>query len=234
MAAPKKHEASFYDEAYLKSPMSANNPTITRWVDNGLFFQAAISCSKLARFLGCSADSQVVDIGCGRGFIVRHLRNLGFPLTTGVEYSTAALANTVCGALPGDLTKSLPGEKDRATLVICAGVLSQLPEGTILHALREIRRVTKPGGHLITNILSVPDGEKPPGVKHEGKHVPMQQFHHLSVQPPSWWRRKFAAAGWKERTDMEPTLSEVGFNRRKEQWAAIWTKPEKASPKKRR
>lgn len=197
-----KNPPSFYNEAYLKGGMESSMPGQTRWEDNGIFYDAAITTSHIAR---CFGAKKIADIGCGRGFIVRHLRNLGFQ-ADGYEYGEAALRHSVCGAKFCDLTETLPIPDGAYDFVYCAGVLSHIPERDVHNALCELRRVVRRNGGIFTNILV--------------QWTPTQT-HHKTFRPRTWWATEFQRAGWGRRYEFDPYLHSRGFNRKPEQWACI-------------
>jgi SAM-dependent methyltransferase len=184
-----KNPSSFYNEAYLKSPMSAADPSLTRWEDNGLFYTAARVAAAIAARLGTGS---ILDVGCGRGFVVRHLRD-GFGYDArGLEYGEAALAHSVCDAEFCDLTGMLPCVDSSYGLIICHGVLSHIPESDIPHALGELRRVA--GMALWANVLV--------------KETPTQQ-HHKTFRSTEWWQEKLVVAGFERAgEDLEPEASQ--------------------------
>ena len=208
MADTIKNPPEFYGIDYLKSikaSMAYNlgQEHTTRWDDNGTFYGTAMMIDTIMKALGQEKPSKILDIGCGRGFGPRHMRNLGWD-ADGCEYSDVAIEHGVIDLKKGDLTEKLPYPDDFAFMSVCLGVLSHLPEPSVMNALRELRRVSK---HLWTNILV-------------GPHK-LQQ-HHLTVLGPTWWREKFIEAGWNEMTGMAETLKSGGFNTRDRQWSSVW------------
>jgi SAM-dependent methyltransferase len=217
-----KNSTEMYGEEYLKSPISMTDPKITRWEDNGFFFQAGKNIAEIAQKLKAT---KVVDIGCGRGFTVRHLRNRGLD-AHGIEYSKFAVEHSVCGAKHGDLTESLPAADGEYDLAVCVGVLSHIPEEFTIKALKQIHRIVKPKGHLYTNILIIP--AKPStvmpsvAVQKADKKKLWTQKHHLSIHQQLWWRNRFHKTGWDEEKELEQLLTTMGMNRSGEQWSTIW------------
>jgi len=195
----RKNPPEFYGVDYLKSPL-AGGPGLTRWEDNGVYFE-------MARFIHALAPgASVLEVGCGRGFVVRHLRNMGH-IADGCEYGTEAVAQSVCGAQWADLTAKLPYEYGSYDLVLCVGVLSHPPALYAQHCLDELARVSR--RLLVTNIQVEP---------HE------LQRHHLNIKPAEWWRPRFAKAGWRERTDaeVEALIERWKYRREPLAWFAVW------------
>jgi len=170
-----KNPPDFYDESYLKSPMSAADLSVTRWSDNGIFYTAALAASRIAKAI--NAES-VLDVGCGRGFVVNHLRHMGYD-ASGLEYGEAALKHSVCGSTFCDLTAGLPCADSAYGLVLCHGVLSHIPEDDVPFALSELFRVAS--GALWSNVLT--------------KKTPTQE-HHKTFRPEEWWASRLKEAGF--------------------------------------
>jgi len=202
----KKNPPEFYGVEYLHRVMGGTGGK-TRWEDNGAFYNTALFCRALLERYGRSElfENRILDVGCGRGWVVRHLRNMGFK-AEGVEYGYGALENSVCNAVWADLTEELPCEDGSYDLVVCLGVLSHLPPNTVQHAIKELHRVSR--GLLFNNILVL------------YHHL---QRHHLTIKPKQWWLPKFKKAGWVP-LGIEDMLKEWGFNRSKHQWAEVWRK----------
>ncbi|MCO6431083.1 MAG: class I SAM-dependent methyltransferase [Deltaproteobacteria bacterium] len=100
----------------------------------------------------------VIDVGCGRGFYLRGLAELGIAeRIVGIDKSQAnvALAAEHCRGLPSvniinaDVA-ALPAGDNEFDLAICSEVLEHLarPE----EAMREIARVLQPGGTLLITV----------------------------------------------------------------------------------
>lgn len=196
-----KNPAEFYGRKYLESPLASvalkeGTEKTTRWEDNGVFYGAALVAGALAQEFGIMPrvrfsdgsleknednTSDILDVGCGRGFIVRHLKNLRFA-AAGCEYAPLSEIEPVERHIyHGDLTGELPFDDDAFGLTICLGVLSHIPEDDVPHAIRELNRVTR--GGIWTNILVIDH--------------PLQQ-HHQTVRPPHWWGDLFKKNGMKE------------------------------------
>jgi SAM-dependent methyltransferase len=170
-----KNPPEFYSEAYLKSPLSAADLSVTRWEDNGIFHSSAMAASRIATAV---ETRFILDVGCGRGFVVNHLRAMGYS-AVGLEYGEAALKHSVCGASFCDLTEGLPYTGSPFGLVFCHGVLSHLPEESVPFALSELFRVTNNAFWM--NVLT--------------KKTPTQE-HHKTFRPEEWWASRLREAGF--------------------------------------
>ena len=107
--------------------------------------------------------SKILDLGCGRGFYLKGLRNL-FPRTenTGIDLNPAYLETTrrflddpKTSIVQGDAQK-LPFGKNSFDRLIASEILEHLPKDQ--KALKEIKRVLKPGGIAM---ITVPNKNYP-------------------------------------------------------------------------
>jgi SAM-dependent methyltransferase len=105
------------------------------------------------QFYEISAGQRVLDLGCGSGAVVASLRRRGVD-AVGVDYAQAMVdvARTEYG-LGEQVRRSdaadLPFETNSFDVVIANGVFHHLAvQEELLPALREVRRVLKPGGRL--------------------------------------------------------------------------------------
>jgi SAM-dependent methyltransferase len=99
------------------------------------------------------AGQDVLDVGCGQGRLVRELTALGARVT-GMEISeqqlaAARAADDGAGAryLVGR-AESIPLADGSLDLVVFRASLHHVPIAQMLPALREARRVLRPGGHV--------------------------------------------------------------------------------------
>ena len=105
--------------------------------------------------LAAPAGMDVVDIGCGGGGLARALARRGARVI-GVEVSEGQLAAALAhdGDEPGmpaptyriGAGQSLPLEDESVELAIFMRTLHHVPSGELTAALREARRVLRPGG----------------------------------------------------------------------------------------
>jgi predicted TPR repeat methyltransferase len=99
------------------------------------------------------AAGSVLDVGCGTGLVGRTLRERGFAgRLVGVDISKAslALANERGGydvLETADLQQRLPFEDESFGAVVCAGVMTYLPE--VEAVWRDFARVVRPQGVVV-------------------------------------------------------------------------------------
>lgn len=121
----------------------------------------------------------VLDVGCGRGFMLGYLRNLGYE-PQGVEFSPTAAwhARNILGleVETGDFLTSFPGQKERFHAVIFWHSLEHFHNPVA--ALAKARELLKTGGLLA---VAVPNNESAQA-RLFGRHwfhldIPRHYFH---------------------------------------------------------
>jgi SAM-dependent methyltransferase len=97
------------------------------------------------------AGARVLDAGCGSGRTLLELARYG--AVSGIELDpTAAAVATERG--PYDVRigrlEELPWDDETFDLITCLDVIEHTPDDRV--TLRELRRVTRPGGHLLVTV----------------------------------------------------------------------------------
>jgi SAM-dependent methyltransferase len=102
-------------------------------------------------------DAAILDAGTGTGANLRLLRTLGFARVTGIDFSAEAIrfcAEKGLGEVqPGDVC-ALPFADRQFDLVLATDIIEHVEDD--LAALREIRRVLRPGGHSLLTVPAFP------------------------------------------------------------------------------
>jgi len=104
---------------------------------------------------------KILDLGCGRGEIVRHCAQLGAHVV-GVDYAPVAVRMTRdvildSGSLPGKMSvlqcdaKHLPFPDNHFDRVLCFDVVEHLYPWELHQSLLEVSRVLKPDGKLVVH-----------------------------------------------------------------------------------
>lgn len=102
-------------------------------------------------FCRFSPGARLLDVGCGAGATVEHLRSRYGFIVAGVDISRKLIAEGVLRnpALPlaEGKAEALPVEAGELDGILCECVLSVVPEPLL--ALLEFSRALRPGGHLV-------------------------------------------------------------------------------------
>lgn len=98
--------------------------------------------------------SRLLDIGCGHGRHLRCARTMGFQVD-GVDVSEVALHEDV-PAIAGSML-ALPFPADAFDVALAFGVFYYGTMGQADHAVHEMHRVLRPGGHGFVSVRSCRD-----------------------------------------------------------------------------
>lgn len=120
---------------------------------------------RIVEELNPQSGDKIIDIGCGDGYYLHLISNLGIPKLqlAGTDYDIVGLdktrhnlSNPKIKLLPGDLMKKLPFEEKSFDKAVMSEVAEHLPDD--VKGLREVLRILKPGGVLC---LTVPCANYP-------------------------------------------------------------------------
>lgn len=93
---------------------------------------------------------RILDIGCGTGFNIEHLRSLGFSRVVGLDLSSDALAFCHSRQLPalvqGDATRA-PFRDGSFDMILALDLIEHVEDDVT--AMRGLSRLLKPGGVLV-------------------------------------------------------------------------------------
>ncbi len=113
--------------------------------------------SRIVQGFDLPDSAKILDVGTGTGANLRMLRDLGFDQVTGVDQSPEAIrfcAEKGLGKVQPGNACALPFPDRQFDLVLATDVIEHVDDD--LAALREIRRVAKPGGHLLLTVPTFP------------------------------------------------------------------------------
>lgn len=105
------------------------------------------------RLMAALRIHDLLDVGCGDGDVTAEIRSLTGARVTGVDVSEVAVESSKRRGLEAYCVNvndnALPFDDESFDVVYLAEVIEHLVRPD--HALREIRRVLRPGGHLIVS-----------------------------------------------------------------------------------
>ncbi|MBI3549492.1 MAG: class I SAM-dependent methyltransferase [Elusimicrobia bacterium] len=146
MSAERPVSSSRYDESYYLQNCGGSE-FFSRYGAEILKPQLAYSFKRA----GVAPGMSVLDIGCGRGEILFHVRRAG-AAGVGTDYAEPALRIAAdvsgCPVLLCD-AKSLPFADAAFDRVFLLGVMDHLLDWELEKSFAEIRRVLKPGGKVV-------------------------------------------------------------------------------------
>ena len=110
---------------------------------------------KMATARAGSRPPRILDLGCGAGFLLRRLNDVGIGI--GSDFSLDALTHARAGGVPrvlsSDLT-ALPFRSDALDAIVCLDVLEHVDDDGA--ALGEIARILRPGGVFLFAVPAFP------------------------------------------------------------------------------
>jgi SAM-dependent methyltransferase len=141
--------AKYYPAGYYGSVSGRRFPGLVEWLQRTLY-QRRVGTVEFA--LGNGMPGRVLDVGCGRGLLLRAFREHGWRVDgTELSESAAAFARDVL-KIPIEIApaSSLPWPDGTFDAVSMWHVLEHLPDPRT--ALREASRVLRPGGVLFAGV----------------------------------------------------------------------------------
>ena len=116
----------------------------------------------------------LLDIGCGHGRAVRHLRDRGYRCL-GVDITLAGIGENKIGFTEAPLWE-MPFENNQFDYTFSTDVLEHIPPKMAEPAIKEIYRVTRVETF---HCISIMDDPNYPNV-------------HLTIKPIKWWKSQFS------------------------------------------
>ena len=115
----------------------------------------------LQRHYHLTKDSSVLDVGCGKGFMLHDLARLVLGITVrGIDISGYAIANAIEDMKPfvqkGNAA-ALPFVDQSFDVVIAINTIHNLPLQECKQALREIQRVARKGAFITVDAYRTPE-----------------------------------------------------------------------------
>jgi len=131
--------------------------------------------TELAYYIMRTSPKKVLDVGCGLGFLVNKLRDLGVE-AHGVDFALA-LKEFYWDKPWFSISeaKNLPFKDKEFDVVFSSDFLEHLPEENIDVVVSEMKRVGKV-------VLA--------RVAYEDKLTQRQAMYHLTNKPEDWWKEK--------------------------------------------
>lgn len=136
-----------------------------------------------------SGDLHTVDVGCAKGFLVRHLRRRGFD-AWGLDISQYAIDtapdDTAEFLRQYDLTSPQPSffGPENFTFAVCLETMEHIPEQHVDQALTNIYQFVKPGSQVMFTICT----DKQPGWDTDPTHV--------TIKSHDWWQQRLERVGF--------------------------------------
>jgi SAM-dependent methyltransferase len=158
----------------------------------------------------------IIDLGCGPGFLVHLLREIGIN-AYGCDLSNYAIENSTNLAAPfvrlADLTK-LPYTRNEFGSAVSFHVLEHLEEDEIDKAITEIFRVTKTRFY---GIIPTKDGiiERDSRIREQI----LGDKTHKTIKERQWWQEKFEKQGWIMDTDLVHCFDRLRYG-----WVFVFNK----------
>lgn len=180
---------------------------------------------KIIEGIGAQNGDSIIDIGCGDGYYLYLLSNLGLKLNlTGTDYDKNGLKKAkqnLYEKIPlvqGDLMKKLPFKANSFDKAVMSEVAEHLPDA--LKGLREVYRIIKPGGVLC---LTVPDGNYP--FLWDPINWTLEQVAKRHIKNGFWagiWNQHIRLY---KRKDIENVLRKAGFSIQHSEAVTFWSLP---------
>lgn len=141
-----------------------------------------------------SSQIHLVDVGCAKGYLVRHLRRRGFD-AWGVDISKYAIdhapEDTATWLRLYDITSKDPSffGNDSFNMAVCLETMEHIPEPQVDLALTNILNLVEPGSQVVFTICT----EDQPGWDTDPTHV--------TIRSHDWWQFRLEQNGYGYNSD---------------------------------
>ena len=184
----------------------------------GRGFKAWCEENYLPLLAGLSADSRILDLGCGSGELLAFLRGAGFGAARGVDLSKEQVAIAQANGLDArviDARDALEETHSELSAVFAIDFVEHFSLEELFELLPQVRASLRPGGRLI---LRTPNGGAP-----LGGHVIHGDLSHLTIFAPSSLRHMLRLTGFEDITIREcpPAHGTIGGRIRAPLWRMI-------------
>ncbi len=119
-------------------------------------FMSTVAIRDIEPYLPLDRNARILEIGCGMGFGLLRLRDLGFKNAVGVDIDKsqvdACVKRNLNVELTTDLTKHLEQYPHQFDAILMIDVLEHIPVPAQIDVLRSIQNTLRPGGRLITQV----------------------------------------------------------------------------------
>lgn len=146
-----------------------NNQRSATEIDYGIHYRvwhddsaehAAVMASllgpQLQPYLPCDREARCLDIGCGMGFAIQALQDVGFKNVRGIDIDRSQVDAAVRRGLPveqvDDTPSYLAAHPSAFDVILLLDVLEHIPVGEELPALRAAYGALRPGGRIIVQV----------------------------------------------------------------------------------
>lgn len=166
---------------------------------------------------GLAKGAKLLDLGCGGGYFVRSLLDLGID-AWGIDVSEYAirqgrelydLRDRIFVGSVHDLSR---WKDETFDFIYSQQVFEHLPEEFTINLVKECFRVHKPGGHmwagLVLRSYDIPADQK----------VSDRDPTHITVKHKDWWNDLFLQAGYRLCPDLEIRMVEQSDIWKKLRW----------------
>lgn len=205
MLSKKPRYEEYFDEDFYNGSKTEG---VARNIDGPTFFMQAVA---LAECIGAKKENgtsrTVLVTGCGMGFNVNHIKNVGFDVQ-GIDISSYAIEHSQAPDFveQGDirrLSKEVTGKFD---VVTCERILEYMEEADVIKSLKEVKKVAKE--FVVVGVV--------PEDHHDQEMVNRARPGRKSMRAKGWWESVFQKAGFK--INQEKTQKYLSYKG----WDGFW------------